>query len=168
MSARSVNSILTATYWEIGRRIVEFEQGGKARAEYGEDAADASGRRPDGQARARVLRPAVFSRMRTFYVGWEICPTASAKFEAHVRLPCQKKGLRRIGDLLNSCRANPDLPENLDCREADGPKLPTVSANLSHENSAALRIGRYRRSRSTYACRTDGCISASPGPTTSG
>ena len=37
MSARSVNSILTATYWEIGRRIVEFEQGGKARAEYGEE-----------------------------------------------------------------------------------------------------------------------------------
>ena len=36
MSARSVNSILTATYWEIGRRIVEYEQGGKARAEYGE------------------------------------------------------------------------------------------------------------------------------------
>lgn len=25
-SARSVNAILTATYWEIGRRIVEFEQ----------------------------------------------------------------------------------------------------------------------------------------------
>ena len=36
MSARSVNSILTTTYWEIGRRVVEFEQGGKARAEYGE------------------------------------------------------------------------------------------------------------------------------------
>src|SRR5207244_11160475 len=36
-AARTVNSILTATYWEIGRRIVEFEQGGKARAEYGEE-----------------------------------------------------------------------------------------------------------------------------------
>jgi hypothetical protein len=35
-AARAVNSILTATYWEVGRRIVEFEQGGKARAEYGE------------------------------------------------------------------------------------------------------------------------------------
>jgi predicted nuclease of restriction endonuclease-like (RecB) superfamily len=33
-SARSVNAIMTATYWEIGRRIVEHEQGGKARAEY--------------------------------------------------------------------------------------------------------------------------------------
>src|ERR1035437_4498205 len=36
-AARSVNAILTATYWEIGRRIVEHEQGGKARAEYGEE-----------------------------------------------------------------------------------------------------------------------------------
>jgi predicted nuclease of restriction endonuclease-like (RecB) superfamily len=36
-AARTVNALMTATYWEIGRRIVEFEQGGKARAEYGEE-----------------------------------------------------------------------------------------------------------------------------------
>ncbi len=36
LSARAVNSIMTATYWEIGRRIVELEQGGEKRAEYGE------------------------------------------------------------------------------------------------------------------------------------
>jgi predicted nuclease of restriction endonuclease-like (RecB) superfamily len=35
-SARSVNAVMTATYWEIGRRMVEFEQGGKKRAGYGE------------------------------------------------------------------------------------------------------------------------------------
>ena len=35
-SARTVNSFMTATYWEVGRRIVEFEQAGKKRAEYGE------------------------------------------------------------------------------------------------------------------------------------
>lgn len=34
-ATRSVNSIMSATYWEIGRRIIEFEQGGAARAEYG-------------------------------------------------------------------------------------------------------------------------------------
>jgi predicted nuclease of restriction endonuclease-like (RecB) superfamily len=34
-AARSVNAILTATYWEIGHRIVEYEQRGKKRAEYG-------------------------------------------------------------------------------------------------------------------------------------
>ena len=35
-AARSVNALMTAIYWEIGRRIVEFEQGGEGRAEYGE------------------------------------------------------------------------------------------------------------------------------------
>jgi len=35
-AARNVNSIMTATYWEIGRRIVESEQGGTARAGYGD------------------------------------------------------------------------------------------------------------------------------------
>jgi hypothetical protein len=35
-SARSVNTIMTATYWEVGRRIVDFEQAGEKKAEYGE------------------------------------------------------------------------------------------------------------------------------------
>jgi len=34
-SARAVNSVMTAVYWEIGRRVVESEQGGKDQAEYG-------------------------------------------------------------------------------------------------------------------------------------
>ena len=32
-AAKAVNSLLAATYWEVGRRIVELEQGGKARIE---------------------------------------------------------------------------------------------------------------------------------------
>lgn len=35
-AARSVNALMTATYWKIGRRIVEFEQGGAGRASYGQ------------------------------------------------------------------------------------------------------------------------------------
>ena len=38
-SARVVNTLMTATYWEIGRRIVEHEQAGQKRAEYGEELA---------------------------------------------------------------------------------------------------------------------------------
>ena len=34
-AARSVNSILVQAYWEIGRYIVEFEQGGDLKSEYG-------------------------------------------------------------------------------------------------------------------------------------
>ena len=33
--SQSVNTILVQTYWLIGRHIVEFEQGGKEKAEYG-------------------------------------------------------------------------------------------------------------------------------------
>jgi len=36
-SARVVDSLMTATYWEIGRRIVDHEQAGKERAAYGEE-----------------------------------------------------------------------------------------------------------------------------------
>ncbi len=85
-AARSLNAVLTATYWEIGRRIVEFEQKGKERAEYGE----ALLRRLTGDLTARHGRG--FSRqglqkMRAFYLGWEICPTVSGKFEAHAKGP---------------------------------------------------------------------------------
>jgi predicted nuclease of restriction endonuclease-like (RecB) superfamily len=39
-SAQSVNVILVQTYWEIGRHIVEFEQKGNVRAEYGSQLLD--------------------------------------------------------------------------------------------------------------------------------
>lgn len=32
----SVNSIMVETYWKIGQRIIEDEQGGNLRAEYGQ------------------------------------------------------------------------------------------------------------------------------------
>ncbi len=35
-AARSINTILTVTYWQIGRRIIAFEQKGSYRAAYGE------------------------------------------------------------------------------------------------------------------------------------
>lgn len=37
VSARTVNAVMTATYWLIGRHIVEFEQKGDHRAVYGEE-----------------------------------------------------------------------------------------------------------------------------------
>jgi predicted nuclease of restriction endonuclease-like (RecB) superfamily len=85
-AARAVNSILTATYWEVGRRIVEFEQGGKARAEYGEKllkrlAVDLTGRFGRGFSERNL------EQMRGLYLGWEISQTPSAKLEARVRLP---------------------------------------------------------------------------------
>ncbi|GMQ26542.1 PDDEXK nuclease domain-containing protein [Algoriphagus sp. oki45] len=39
-AGRAVNSILVQTYWHIGRHIVEFEQGGEAKSEYGANLLD--------------------------------------------------------------------------------------------------------------------------------
>lgn len=35
-AARAVNPLMTATYWLVGWRVIEFEQGGRERAGYGE------------------------------------------------------------------------------------------------------------------------------------
>ncbi len=77
-SVRAVNTIMTATYWEIGRRIVEYEQDGDARAEYGSTllkrlAADLTTRFGRGFSERNL------EQMRLFYVGWRISQTPSAK-----------------------------------------------------------------------------------------
>lgn len=78
VSARAVNTVMTATYWEFGRRIVEFEQGGARRAAYGEAllerlADDLTARFGRGFS-LRNLR-----NFRTFYVEWPIRQTVSAE-----------------------------------------------------------------------------------------
>ena len=70
-SARAVNSLMTATYWEIGRRIVEHEQAGKARAEYGGAvverlSADLTRRFGRGFSRQNLWQ------MRAFHLAWPI------------------------------------------------------------------------------------------------
>ena len=39
-AGRAVNSILVQTYWHIGKHIVEFEQGGNKKSEYGSSVLD--------------------------------------------------------------------------------------------------------------------------------
>ncbi|MHB8902153.1 MAG: PDDEXK nuclease domain-containing protein [Thermoguttaceae bacterium] len=94
-SVRTVNSILTAAYWEIGRRIVEFEQGGKSRAEYGEGLLRRLSQDLTGRYGRGFSRPGL-QRMRAFYSGWEIRSTPSSTFEAWVRLPTETAGDNEI------------------------------------------------------------------------
>ena len=65
-SARSVNAIMTGTYWLIGHHIVEFEQFGKSKAEYGDEvidrlASDLTSRFGRGFTRSNLFH------MRAFY-----------------------------------------------------------------------------------------------------
>jgi len=83
-SARTVNAIMTATYWLIGQHIVEFEQQGKSRAEYGEEllkrlATDLTTRC------GRGFQVDNLQRMRLFYAAYpseEIHATLSRKLPA--------------------------------------------------------------------------------------
>jgi predicted nuclease of restriction endonuclease-like (RecB) superfamily len=68
-SARATNAIMTATYWEIGRRIVEYEQKGSKKAGYGEEliaqlSIDLTGRF------GRGFGPVNLSQMRKFFLCW--------------------------------------------------------------------------------------------------
>lgn len=79
-SARAANALMTATYWEIGRRIVEYEQGGKARAEYGEAllerlSTDLTSRFGRGFSVRNVWQ------MKAFYLAWRNPQIPSAESE---------------------------------------------------------------------------------------
>lgn len=68
-AARNVNSLMTATYWEIGRRIVTLEQGGEHRAEYGEQIVEQLARDLTRQF-GRGFGETNLKQMRTFYRAW--------------------------------------------------------------------------------------------------
>lgn len=78
-AAKAVNAVMTATYWEIGRRIVQFEQRGAGRAAYGDElltqlADDLTARFGRGFAKSNLYL------MRGFYLVYrEIFQTASGK-----------------------------------------------------------------------------------------
>ena len=77
-AARSVNSVMTAAYWLVGHRIVEYEQGGAERAEYGSELI----RRLSVDLTARYGRgfsPRNLRQMRAFCLGWPIRQTASGE-----------------------------------------------------------------------------------------
>jgi len=96
-SARAVNAVITATYWELGRRIVEYEQQGKVRAEYGEAliealSADLTTRFGQGFSVRNVWQ------MKAFYLAWPILRTASAesRHERILQTPSAESTLTQI------------------------------------------------------------------------
>jgi predicted nuclease of restriction endonuclease-like (RecB) superfamily len=70
-SARVVNSLMTATYWEIGRRIVEHEQAGKERAAYGEEVLERLSR-DLSQKFGRGFGVIQLRTMRQFYLTYSV------------------------------------------------------------------------------------------------
>ncbi|NQX02088.1 DUF1016 domain-containing protein [bacterium] len=107
-SARAVNAIMTATYWEVGHRIIEFEQGGARRAEYGKAlletlSHDLTSRFGRGFARPNLIR------FRQFYLAFPavtIRSTPSNVFENSSSVP-QTQALPPALSLLDIAEAFP-------------------------------------------------------------
>nr|WP_318232461.1 DUF1016 N-terminal domain-containing protein [Cupriavidus sp. CV2] len=100
---------MTASYWEIGRRIVEFEQGGQDRTAYGQAlfkrlSADLSTRFGRGFSERNL------EQMRSFYQEWpleRISQTASAKLPCDSKVAdivCDFSGYRAFSFAAYNCR----------------------------------------------------------------
>src|SRR5262249_32986919 len=77
-AARTINAVMTTTYWLIGRRIVEQEQQGAARAGYGEQLLKRLAR--DLSARfGRGFSERNLEQMRAFYLGWPLQQPAARR-----------------------------------------------------------------------------------------
>lgn len=76
--AREVNNILIQTYWEIGRIIVEEEQGNSYRAEYGKQLITDLSKKLTKEYGNGFSRTNL-QNMRNFYLLYPICQTLSGK-----------------------------------------------------------------------------------------
>ena len=114
-AARMVNTAMTATYWLIGRRIVEEEQRGEARADYGEQlvkrlACDLSKRFGRGFAKRSLWK------MRAFYLAWPL-PSAAVSAKSSSSAPSVIAGrivptvsAQLVGTLAKECAKRFSLP----------------------------------------------------------
>jgi len=77
-AVQQVNSVLVQTYWHIGKHIIEFEQQGNEKAEYGTNllkqlARDLNVTHGKGFSRSNL------QYMRLLYVNYPICQSLSGK-----------------------------------------------------------------------------------------
>ena len=138
-AARVVNSLMTATYWEVGRRIVEFEQGGKKRAGYGGEllkrlAEDLTPRFGQGFSRPNLQR---FRELYRLYPQERICSTVSSISPPSIR------------STVSSNLSGKEIGPTASGFSEDGKILPTPSG----ESSALVPILQTLSAKSETASR---------------
>lgn len=77
-AGQAVNTILVQTYWQIGRHIVEFEQKGSAKAEYGSELLDRLSRDLTAEFGKGFSRSNLF-QIRQFYLKFQNIQTLSGQ-----------------------------------------------------------------------------------------
>ncbi|MBI5508159.1 MAG: DUF1016 domain-containing protein [Deltaproteobacteria bacterium] len=85
-AARSINAVMTATYWLVGRRIVEEKQGGEARAGYGE----AVLKRLSADLTTRFGRGFSVDNLETMRIFFLAYPPAAISETASRKLPARR------------------------------------------------------------------------------
>ena len=131
-SARSVNAILTATYWEIGRRIVEFAQQGEARAGYGDEILERLSLDLKAKFGRGFSRPNL-QQMKQFYQlnpAEKICQTLSNKFN--------QQGLTAFFQTVSEKFLLPEKCQTVSDKSAATRKLRAPSAKSLAPISATL------------------------------
>ncbi len=94
--AKTINTILVETYWKIGKRVVEYEQKGEKRADYGEElltrlSKDLKTKYGKGFSRSNL------QYIRLLYIKYPKCQTLSVKlsWSHYVELLSVTDGLAR-------------------------------------------------------------------------
>ena len=125
-AARSVNSIMTAAYWLVGRRIVEYEQGGAERAGYGAELI----RRLSVDLTAsygRGFSPRNLRQMRAFYLAWPIQQTLSGERVPEIWQTASTERVPEIGQIASAERV-PEIGQT-----ASAERVPEIGQTASAE-----------------------------------
>lgn len=141
-TVKSVNSILTATYWHIGRMIIEHEQGGKHRAEYGKRvieklSADLTHKFGRGFTQRNIWN------MRQFYLYWP------ALFDLKRHSLSAESSIEPILHSLSAELKTKKLPR-LSAESSKLEILRTVSAKLSWTHYRRLLAVEDKNARDFY------------------
>lgn len=150
----AANCFMTATYWEVGRRIVEFEQGGKRRAEYGEELLERLSRDLT-ERHGRGFGVVNLSHMKRFYLCWPITrifQTPSEKSPEPIRSTLLSESSSPLGtpilqtlseksaslEILQTASGELAIPQTPSAKSL-APISATVSRNLPDDTVSLLR-----------------------------
>jgi len=87
--ATQINSAMTETYWQIGKYIVEYEQGGKAKVAYGTSTLTELSRQLTLRFGRGFSRPNLVN-MRKFYLLYPNCQTCLTIYRGRILGNCSR------------------------------------------------------------------------------
>lgn len=107
-TARAVNDVMTTTYWEVGRRIVEYEQAGSERATYGEGllkrlATDLTGRFGRGFSLTNL------KQIRKFFLLYRFLEKSQTLSDLFNTLPSREEGRTDTTEVFPKMSRQSDL-----------------------------------------------------------